>query len=109
MLTFVYIAIGSWLVLGMLFIGFPGMQRLKAHRDLFDWKVKTPIYLALFFGVLADVAFNSIWGTIIFRELPREWLFTYRLKRHWHGTDTVQKERARPWVTAVNTVDPGHV
>ena len=103
------VAILPWLVLGMLFMGFPGLQRLKPYKAQFDWKVKVPVYTALFVGVLADVAFNLVWGSVIFRELPREWLFTYRLKRHWYGHSAVQRKRAQPWVFVVNTIDPGHV
>ena len=44
--------------------------------------------------VKPDVIFNATWGTVIFRELPREWLFTDRLKRHWRGKDDARKERA---------------
>lgn len=103
------LAIGSWLVLGMLFIGYPTIRRLKNQRDEFGWVVKVPIYVALVLGVVADVVFNAVWGSIIFRELPREWLFTDRLKRHWHGGDDKQIKRAAPWVRRVNAIDPGHV
>jgi len=33
-------------------------------------------------GFLFDIAMNAIVGTIFFRELPKEWLFTSRLQRH---------------------------
>lgn len=105
----------SWLILGGIFFAYPTVQRLKDQRDEFGWIVKVPIYLWIFFGALSDVIFNATWGTIIFRELPREWLFTDRLKRHWYPSDIKfmdskkQKDRAAPWVRRVNLIDPGHV
>lgn len=108
---FVGAAIASWLVLGALFLGFPTVERLKDNRDKIPlgWVAKTPIYAALFVGIVADVVFNWTWGTIIFREIPREFVFTNRLKRHHRGSDAKQKKRAEPWVTLVNMIDPGHV
>lgn len=110
--AFLKIAIGSWLVLGMLFLGYPTVQRLKdipGIRKEMGLVMIVPIYCALFVGIIADVIFNAIWGTLIFRELPKEWLFTDRLKRHWHGEDLEQKARAHPWVKRVDLIDPGHV
>lgn len=103
------LAIGSWLVLGGLFPAYPTIQRLKSHREQFNWTVQIPIFVAFIVGLFADVLFNAIWGTVIFRELPREWIFTDRLKRHWRGDDSKQRRRAAPWVRQVNLIDPGHV
>lgn len=103
------IAVASWLVLGGLFFAYPTVVRLKHRKDEFTFIMKVPIYLWLGIGMLADVVFNVTWGTVIFRELPKEYVFTDRLSRHWHGDDAKQKERAEPWVRRVNTIDPGHV
>lgn len=99
----------SWLVLGGTIFAYPTARRLRAEKAVFGWIVKVPIYLFIFFGALSDVVFNATWGSIIFRELPHEWLFTDRLKRHWRGSDSKQKDRAAPWVRRVNLIDPGHV
>ena len=107
--TLFLLAIGSWLVLGMLFLAYPTVRRLKRENHSFGIVVLVPIYLALVIGLVADVIFNALWGTVIFRELPKEWSFTDRLKRHWHGGDKVQMKRALPWVDRVNAIDPGHV
>ena len=103
------VALVSWLVLGGIFLAYPTVQRLKERKDEFGWIVKVPVYLWFVLGYLADVGFNFTWGTFILREIPRELVFTSRLKRHWHGNDTKQKERAEPWVKRVNAIDPGHV
>lgn len=99
----------SWLILGGIFFAYPTVRRLKDQQDEFGWIIKVPIYLWIFFGVLSDVVFNATWGTIIFRELPHEWLFTARLHRHWQRGSSKQKDRAAPWVRRVNLIDPGHV
>lgn len=103
------LAILSWLILGGIFFAYPTVRRLRREKAVFGWVVKVPIYLWIFFGALADVVFNATWGTIIFRELPHEWFFTDRLKRHWRGSVLKQKGRAEPWVRRVNLIDPGHV
>lgn len=111
--TIVAAFLGSWLVTGMLFIGFPTVERLKDQKDQIpkqlSWVIKVPVYVAIPIFLVADFLFNVLWGTVIFRELPRELLFTYRLKRHWRGGDKRQKRRAQPWVQLVNLIDPGHV
>ena len=56
--------------------------------------------------LLLDVIFNVTWGTIIFRELPREWLFTQRVQRHMHDTDN---HVVRLWARRLNFIEPGHV
>ena len=109
MKTLLLLALGSWLILGMLFPALPTLRRLKKSKDEMGWVLLIPIYLSLALGVLADVLFNAIWGTIIFRELPRELMFTSRLKRHWYGTDKQQRVRATDWVIRVNLIDPDHV
>lgn len=48
-------------------------------------------YPILFVGLAFDVLFNLWWGSIMFVELPREWLFTDRVSRWnddngWRGT-----------------------
>jgi len=109
MKTLLLLAISSWLVLGMLFPALPTLRRLKAHKHEMGLVLLIPIYLSLAIGILADVLFNAIWGTIIFRERPREYLFTSRLQRHWNGPSAKQYARAAPWVARVNLIDPGHV
>ncbi|KKL12648.1 hypothetical protein LCGC14_2533650 [marine sediment metagenome] len=103
------VALISWLILGGIFFAYPTVQRLKSRRDEFGWIIKVPIYLWFVLGYLSDVGFNLTWGTFIFRELPRELIFTDRLQRHWTGTNEKQKRRAQPWARRLNAIDPGHV
>lgn len=104
------LAITAWLILGGIFLAYPTVHRLKDnHRDEITWRLKIPVYLWLFIGITSDVIFNWTWGTVICRELPREFLFTDRLKRHWRGDDERMKRRIERWVKLVNMIDPGHV
>lgn len=57
--------------------------------------------------VIQDVAYNAVCGTIMFKERPREWLFTTRLKR-------LDAAGQLPDCTirfkhVLNEIDPGHV
>lgn len=104
-----YVAVGAWIVLGMLFPAYPTIHRLHKEGVKLGLVIRIPMFIALVLGLLADVLFNAIWGTLIFRELPKEWLFTDRLKRHWRGENAKQIGRAANWVHRVNLVDPGHV
>jgi len=107
----VILAISSWLVLGMLFPAYPTIQRLKNSGQLraLGWVLLVPMACALILGAVADVVWNAFVGTWVFREIPHEFLFTSRLKRHWRGNDAKQRKRAQIWVDKVNLIDPGHV
>jgi len=102
-------ALGSWLVLGMTFLAYPTVMRLKEVKDELGWITLIPVYLVVAIGGTADVVFNATCGIWVFKELPREFMYTDRLKRHWYGKDEKQKRRAEPWVIRVNRVHPGHV
>ncbi len=59
-------------------------------------------------GLFLDVLVNLTWATIVFRELPREWLVTTRLQRHLHDKrHSWRRERARWWCEQVlDPLDP---
>lgn len=103
MTLLLHILILPWFILGGLFFAYPTIHRLSDQKDQFNWIIKVPLYSWLFIGVICDVIFNATWGTFIFREMPREWLFTQRLKRH------KADKRAANWVRWLNLIDPGHV
>jgi hypothetical protein len=83
-----------------------------------------PLYLAAGLVLLVlDVLFNAAWGSFLFREWPREWLFTSRVERHyrtcyWTGTNyldavphplTYEQRMAVDWANFLNSIDPLHV
>ncbi len=55
--------------------------------------------------VLADVLYNVFVGTILFRELPREWVFTQRVQRHYNRGSN----HAGLLAKILNNVDPNHI
>jgi hypothetical protein len=53
--------------------------------------------------------FNAVCGTIIFAELPREWFFTDRLKRHKRSPKSEEALRVATIICQeMNKADPGH-
>ena len=55
--------------------------------------------------VALDIVYNVVVGSLLFWELPREALFTNRLKR-W---DAVSDPRVARFARVLNYFDPGHV
>jgi hypothetical protein len=70
---------------------------------------KVVAFCWLVVGYFADVAYNLTWGTIHFRELPRELLFTSRVKRHVRGSAGWRYDKAARWRDFLNAVDEGHI
>lgn len=65
-----------------------------------------PLYYVLGMPfVVQNVFYNVTIGSLLFRELPREWLFTTRLKR-W---EVLGDPRVDRFALALNRLDPGHV
>ncbi len=86
------------------------VQRLIESDVWCPWYFKVVAIVWLLIGAIADIAFNWLWGTVIFRELPHELMFTSRVKRHYGRTDgNWRQRRAARWRELLNAVDPGHV
>lgn len=98
----------AWFVLMGSFVLVMRAKRLlneDGELSLF-WLVNILPWAAV--GLLLDLAFNATAGSIMYLEVPREWLFTSRCKRHkddagWRG------HVARWWARQLNQIDPGHV
>jgi hypothetical protein len=71
------------------------------------WKVH--VYPLALIGIVLDVLFNLIFGTLMFRERPHEWLFTDRIQRHFNTSSGRRHWLASFWARNLNLVDPGHV
>jgi len=112
--TFHWIALACYVVFITLFLAvwlFTGGIHAKGmfERGQID-PFLLRMYLPLLFVVLElDVTFNATWGTFIYRELPREWLFTTRTKRHITESKGRQLDAAKRWAFRLNAIDPGHV
>ena len=93
-------------------------QDIRRFFDDFGWIVGSMTLTSLVVGVLSDVLFNAIVGTLVFRELPREFLFTDRVKR-WDNKaaaamsaekDLNYRERmGYLWAARLNRIMPNHV
>lgn len=78
----------------------------KGHIDgLLTW-VYAPLVVVV---ILVDVFFNISWGSIIYQERPKEWLFTTRTKRHINDSHGTILKRAETWKNRLNWIDPGHI
>lgn len=80
--------------------------RSKRQELSLYWKVM--LYPLAAIGLVLDVAFNVVFGSLMFLELPRELLFTSRCKRHFRGHGRGQRLAAF-WAKQLNQFDPGHV
>lgn len=74
----------------------------EGRLDLF-WKVHYVVGVLAF--ILLDAAFNLFYGTLIFRERPREWLFSSRVQRLVRAGN----KHALVWAGRLNAVDEGHI
>jgi len=79
-----YSLAGLYLLFYFTWLFYVAFMHLKEHKDQVKgklgiiWKGLYPFFIV---GLLLDVLFNFIIGTIYFLELPREWLFTSRCQR----------------------------
>jgi hypothetical protein len=59
--------------------------------------------------MVLNALFNATCGTIIFAELPREWFFTDRLKRHKRSPRDAERYAVAHLICKeMNKADPGH-
>ena len=98
---------GLWLGVHWAFVAVMHAKAVKERGSLTAyWSViLLPLALA---GLILDAAFNLTFGTVLYRELPRELLFTARCKRHIAGEGSRQRMAAF-WQRQLNQFDPGHV
>lgn len=78
-----YIALSSMLSLWFLFIFYAAVMNFQQARDSnrMGPLMKYMALPALFVGLVLDVAVNVVICTLVFLELPQEWLVTMRLSR----------------------------
>lgn len=59
--------------------------------------------------MVINCMFNAVFGTVIFAELPREWFFTDRLKRHKRSPKSAEALKVATIICMeMNKADPGH-
>ena len=62
-------------------------------------------YPLLWVFMVLDVVFNITVGSMIFLELPHEWLFTQRLQRHLRDDPSSWRYKTADWL-CTNLLDP---
>lgn len=104
-LIIVGVLILIWIELTGGFFAYTHMRVLHGNGVRFPWYITYPAYTFLVQFAILDILFNATWGTIIFREIPKELFFTSRVKRHYKkGSAT-----ANQWRDIINKIDPGHI
>jgi hypothetical protein len=84
---------------------FVAIMHAKSARDRLSRYWKVMLWPLVVIGLVLDVAFNVVFGSLMFLELPRELLFTSRCQRHAHKGSRL----ALWWAKQLNAFDPGHI
>lgn len=106
--TVVAVLVGSTFVVETAFLLlYQARKSLEAGVLPFEAKAIAVFWLVV--GYPADILFNLTRGTIMFRELPKELLFTSRVQRLVNSGSDWRREKAQRWAAFLNSVDPGHV
>ena len=99
--------VGLWFVVHWAFVAVMHAKAVKERGAITTYWLVVLLPLVVL-GLVLDLAFNLTFGSVLFRELPRELLFTSRCKRHIGGTGSRQRMAAF-WQRQLNQFDPGHV
>lgn len=91
-----------------LFILYKKVMWLRARRDSLTVFQKLWGYPFVWFSFLMDVLYNIFYATFKYKDLPREFLFTSRLKRYKAGEDNWKKWEAEYICYILNQYDEGH-
>lgn len=79
---------------------------IKRNKEIYKAKLGIiwyGLYPLFAVALLADVLFNWVIGTMYYREIPQELLFTTRSSRHLKGTGI---QLARAQFICTNLLDP---
>lgn len=103
----------AWLYFVIWFCAVGTYLRLERSGDIRKLPrfIYWSLYIALIPGVVLDFIFNLTYGTIHYRQIPKDWLFsatTARILRE-NMVTTPRYNKARKWKHILNTFDPGHV
>jgi len=76
---------GVLLATSFLWTLYLAVMNLKRNEATLTPVAKAFGYPIYYLGLVTDFLYNVIVGTIVFAELPKEWLLTGRLQRHIRG------------------------
>lgn len=102
-LLIIWVSVTGW------YFAVSNAQRLMREGVEFSLMVRIPLYIYGYTGLIWNLLWNWTWGTIIFREIPRELFFTDRVQRLVSSDDYRKRTVAVKWAERLNKVDPGHV
>jgi len=114
--VFGYLAV-LWMGTSLWFFAASRVMHLKDNRKFDDLhpEIKISVLIPGYLGILLDIQFNIIFGTLYYLEPPREFLFTDRIKR-WKGKQfsdswigNWRKYNHTRFLHDLNIIDPGHV
>jgi hypothetical protein len=106
--------LGLWGYLTLWFFALGTYLRLERSDKLRDLPrfIYWTLYVMLIPGVVLDFLFNITYGTLHYKQLPKDWLFsgtTARILREPMNQGTTRYKRARRWQQILNAIDPGHI
>jgi len=101
-------SLGAFLFIAYTWVFYLAVMNLKRNKEHLTPIAKLFAYPMLSVGLVADVLFNFIFGTILFLEPPKELLMTTRLKRHLKDHKKDWRDRNANWFcnNFLNPFDP---
>jgi hypothetical protein len=111
-MTALYVILAMLACIWQLWIIYVAVMRLKMVRDAGKLTAVTkPLaYATLAAGLVLDLLVNAVIGSILFRELPKEWTLSARLTRHSNALVGWRRGRAIKLRTALlDNIDPAGV
>ena len=108
MLTAILTAVAVWFGVHWSYVAVVHAKAVFARQGLsLYWKVH--IFPLAAIGIVLDLLFNVVFGTLMFRELPKELLFSSRVQRHVRNGPSKRFGLAMFWARQLNTFDPDHI
>jgi hypothetical protein len=97
-----YLLLSPWVLWGI----YCAVMRLKQVREAgaLTTSIKVMGYPWLFVGLFVDFVVNTVFGSLVFLELPREWTLSARLWR-LSNQEPSWRQRWALWIR-VNLLDP---
>lgn len=88
------------------FIYVMAVKRLKEQGVEIPDELMVTGYVWLALGTPADAIYNLTRGTWMFRELPRDLMFSGRIQRYIDEGEGWRFRKALPWARLLNAIDP---
>jgi hypothetical protein len=98
-----------YLLFSLTYVYYCAVIKMKSVWSELHWIIKTLMIPHVVVGFILDIAVNVIIGTVLGLEIPKELLFTARLKR-WRLYEDGWRETLAIWICekGLNPIDPEH-